>query len=292
MFLFTFKDAQLQLDEALRANDDMKENNAIIERRNNLLQAEVEELRGALEQTERSRKLAEQELLDVSERVQLLHSQNTSLINHKKKLEADAVQLQTEVEEAVQECRNAEEKAKKAITDAAMMAEELKKEQDTSAHLERMKKNMEQTIKDLQHRLDEAEQIAMKGGKKQVQKLEARVRELENEVESEQKKASDAIKGVRKYERRIKELTYQTEEDRKNLARLQDLVDKLQLKVKTYKKSAEEAEEQANNNLTKFRKIQHELDEAEERADIAESQVNKLRAKNRDVGAKKGLDEE
>ncbi|XP_037837694.1 myosin-7 isoform X1 [Kryptolebias marmoratus] len=286
------KDAQLQLDEALRANDDMKENNAIVERRNNLLQAEVEELRGALEQTERSRKLAEQELLDVSERVQLLHSQNTSLLNQKKKLEGDTVQLQTEVEEAVQECRNAEEKAKKAITDAAMMAEELKKEQDTSAHLERMKKNMEQTIKDLQHRLDEAEQIAMKGGKKQVQKLEARVRELENEVESEQKKVSDAIKGVRKYERRIKELTYQTEEDRKNLARLQDLVDKLQLKVKSYKKAAEEAEEQANNNLTKFRKIQHELDEAEERADIAESQVNKLRAKSRDVGSKKGHDEE
>lgn len=101
--------------------------------------------------------------------------QNTSLLNQKKKLESDTAQLQNEVDEAVQECRNAEEKAKKAITDAAMMAEELKKEQDTSAHLERMKKNMEQTIKDLQHRLDEAEQIALKGGKKQVQKLEARV---------------------------------------------------------------------------------------------------------------------
>lgn len=79
------------------------------------------------------------------------------------------------MEDSLQECRNAEEKAKKAITDAAMMAEELKKEQDTSAHLERMKKNTEQTIKDLQHRLNEAEQIAMKGGKKQMQKLEARV---------------------------------------------------------------------------------------------------------------------
>ena len=107
----------------------------------------------------------------------LVFNQNTSLLNNKKKVEADASHLQSEVEEAVQECRNAEEKAKKAITDAAMMAEELKKEQDTSAHLERMKKNMEQTIKDLQHRLDEAEQIAMKGGKKQVQKLEARVSE-------------------------------------------------------------------------------------------------------------------
>ena len=58
-----------------------------------------------------------------------------------------------------------------------MMAEELKKEQDTSAHLERMKKNMETTVKDLQHRLDEAEQMAMKGGRKEIQKLETRVRE-------------------------------------------------------------------------------------------------------------------
>ncbi len=57
-----------------------------------------------------------------------------------------------------------------------MMSEELKKEQDTSAHLERMKKNLEVTVKDLQHRLDEAENLAMKGGKKQLQKLESRVR--------------------------------------------------------------------------------------------------------------------
>uniref|UniRef100_A0A4W2GW46 Myosin-6 n=1 Tax=Bos indicus x Bos taurus TaxID=30522 RepID=A0A4W2GW46_BOBOX len=282
------KDTQIQLDDAVRANDDLKENIAIVERRNNLLQAELEELRAVVEQTERSRKLAEQELIETSERVQLLHSQNTSLINQKKKMESDLTHLQSEVEEAVQECRNAEEKAKKAITDAAMMAEELKKEQDTSAHLERMKKNMEQTIKDLQHRLDEAEQIALKGGKKQLQKLEARVRELENELEAEQKRNVESVKGMRKSERRIKELTYQTEEDRKNLLRLQDLVDKLQLKVKAYKRQAEEAEEQANTNLSKFRKVQHELDEAEERADIAESQVNKLRAKSRDIGAKVG----
>ena len=82
------------------------------------------------------------------------------------------------------------------------MAEELKKEQDTSAHLERMKKNMEQTIKDLQLRLDEAEQLALKGGKKQLQKLEARVRELENELEAEQKRHAESVKGLRKSERR------------------------------------------------------------------------------------------
>uniref|UniRef100_A0A2K5K643 Myosin-2 n=1 Tax=Colobus angolensis palliatus TaxID=336983 RepID=A0A2K5K643_COLAP len=280
------KDTQIHLDDALRSQEDLKEQLAMVERRANLLQAEIEELRATLEQTERSRKIAEQELLDASERVQLLHTQNTSLINTKKKLETDISQMQGEMEDILQEARNAEEKAKKAITDAAMMAEELKKEQDTSAHLERMKKNMEQTVKDLQLRLDEAEQLALKGGKKQIQKLEARVRELEGEVESEQKRSAEAVKGLRKHERRVKELTYQTEEDRKNILRLQDLVDKLQAKVKSYKRQAEEAEEQSNTNLAKFRKLQHELEEAEERADIAESQVNKLRVKSREVHTK------
>ena len=59
----------------MRANEDLKENIAIVERRNNLLQSELEELRAAAEQTERARKLAEQELVEASERVQLLHSQ-------------------------------------------------------------------------------------------------------------------------------------------------------------------------------------------------------------------------
>ncbi|KAM6469821.1 myosin-3 [Liasis olivaceus] len=281
------KDTQLHLDDALRGQEDLKEQLAMIERRANLMQAEIEELRAALEQTERGRKMAEQELLDATERVQLLHTQNTSLINTKKKLEIDISQLQSEVEDAIKEARNAEEKAKKAITDAAMMAEELKKEQDTSAHLERMKKNLDQTVKDLQLRLDEAEQLALKGGKKQIQKMEARIRELESELEGEQKRATEAIKGIRKYERRVKELTFQGEEDRKNVIRLQDLVDKLQLKVKSYKRQAEESDEQANVHLSKFRKAQHELEEAEERADIAESQVNKLRAKSREISTTK-----
>ncbi|XP_060109368.1 myosin-3 [Heteronotia binoei] len=281
------KDTQLHLDDALRGQEDLKEQLAMVERRANLMQAEIEELRAALEQTERGRKIAEQELLDATERVQLLHTQNTSLINTKKKLETDISQLQSEVEDAIKEARNAEDKAKKAITDAAMMAEELKKEQDTSAHLERMKKNLDQTVKDLQLRLDEAEQLALKGGKKQIQKMEARIRELESELEGEQKRATEAIKGIRKYERRIKEMTFQGEEDRKNVIRLQDLVDKLQLKVKSYKRQAEEADEQSNVHLSKFRKAQHELEEAEERADIAESQVNKLRAKTREVSTTK-----
>lgn len=38
------------------------------------------------------------------------------------------------------------------------------------------------------------------------------VRELEGEVENEQKRNVEAIKGLRKHERRVKELTYQVRE--------------------------------------------------------------------------------
>uniref|UniRef100_A0A3P9B7B1 Myosin heavy chain, fast skeletal muscle n=1 Tax=Maylandia zebra TaxID=106582 RepID=A0A3P9B7B1_9CICH len=263
----------------------------VLKRENKNLQQEISDLTEqlgengkAIHELEKTKRQSETEKTEIQT---ALEEAEASLEHEESKIlriQLELTQLQGEVEDAIQEARNAEEKAKKAITDAAMMAEELKKEQDTSSHLERMKKNLEVSVKDLQHRLDEAENLALKGGKKQLQKLEARVRELEGEVELEQKRAADAIKGVRKYERRVKELTYQTEEDKKTVLRLQDLVDKLQLKVKAYKRQNEEAEEQANVHLAKLRKVQHELEEAQERADIAESQVNKMRAKSREFG--------
>ena len=117
--------------------------------------------------------------------------------------------FQTEAEDSVAEQRNAEEKAKKAISDAALMAEELKKEQDQAAHLERMKRNMETTIKDLQVRLDDSEQLSFKGSRKQVAKLDERVRSLENELDKEQHRAAEALRSNKKMERKMKEIVYQ-----------------------------------------------------------------------------------
>ena len=54
----------------------------MVERRNGLLQEELEEMKVALEQTERTRKLSEQELLDASDRMQLLHSQVSPFLLH------------------------------------------------------------------------------------------------------------------------------------------------------------------------------------------------------------------
>ncbi|KAL0158467.1 hypothetical protein M9458_046543, partial [Cirrhinus mrigala] len=68
-------DLQLELDESIHQCDDLKEQVTVTERRNTLLAAELEELRGVVEQTDRMRKIAEQELMESSERVNLLHAQ-------------------------------------------------------------------------------------------------------------------------------------------------------------------------------------------------------------------------
>nr|XP_034831970.1 myosin heavy chain, muscle isoform X41 [Maniola hyperantus] len=283
------KDLQTALEEEQRARDDAREQLGISERRANALQNELEESRTLLEQADRARRQAEQELGDAHEQLNDLSAQNGSLSAAKRKLESELQTLHSDLDELLNEAKNSEEKAKKAMVDAARLADELRAEQEHAQTQEKLRKALEQQIKELQIRLDEAEANALKGGKKAIQKLEQRVRELENELDGEQRRHADAQKNLRKAERRIKELTFQGEEDRKNHERMQDLVDKLQQKIKTYKRQIEEAEEIAALNLAKFRKAQQELEEAEERADLAEQAISKFRGKGRAGSAARGV---
>ncbi|XP_042360130.1 myosin-16-like [Plectropomus leopardus] len=275
------KDLQVQMDEDARQHDELREKYSLQERRLCLIQGEMEELRGGLEASERARKQIEQELVDTTERFSEISMQNQSLTILKRKLEADVTRLSSENEELISEFRSADERAKKAVTDATRLCEELRQEQDRSSHLEKVKRNHEQNIRDLTLKLEEAEQQALKAGKRTIQKLETRIKEVENELDQEQKRHMETVKSLRKGERRLKELIFQTEEDHKTNQRMQELVEKLQNKLKSYKRQIEEAEEQANTSLSKYRKTIHELDDAEERAEVAEMTLNKMRMRNR-----------
>ena len=179
------------------------------------------------------------------------------------------------------ETHMAEDKAKKAMVDAARLADELRQEQEYAQQYDRDRKLLECQLKDAQLRLDEAENNALKGGKKAIIKMETRIRELQSELEAESRRLGDAQKNLRKSERRIKELTYSGDEDRKNHERMQALIDQLQSKIRSYKKQIEEAEEIAALTLKKFRQTKATLQESEERADLNESALAKFKAKGR-----------
>ena len=174
-----------------------------------------------------------------------------------------------------------EEKAQRAMIDAARLADELRAEQEVAQFLERDRKLLECQVKDMNARLDDAEQNALKGGKKAMGKMDSRIRELESELDAENRRLSDAQKSMRKSERKIQELTYQQDEDRKNHERMQGLIDQLQGKIRTYKKQIEEAEEIAALNLAKYRQTQGSLTSSQESADLTEQALAKLKSRGR-----------
>merc|ERR1712072_1522227 len=225
------------------------------ERKANSNQNALEESRTLLEQADRSRRMVEQELADTNETLSEQTCTNQAIQGAKQKLEAEMSTLQADCDEMASEAALSEEKAQRAMIDAARLADELRAEQDMAQCLEREKKLLEAQVKDMQARVDEAQTNALKGGKKAMTRMDTRIRELESELDAENRRSADSLKNLRKSERKIKELAYQQDEDRKNHERMQALIDQLQGKIKSYKKQIEEAEEIAALNLAKYRQV-------------------------------------
>lgn len=283
------KEYQAQAEEEGRQRDEMREQLTATERRIQMLQSEVDELRVSIEQHERVKKSIEAERSEIADKVSELTQQVAQLQGSKRKLEADLHAMQSDLEEQSQELRVAEEKHKGTMSDAARLADELRQEQDHAHHIEKTRKQLDVQVKELQVRLDEEVGTSMKGGRKAVAKLEQRAKELEAELDAEQRRHAETMKNLRRADHRIKELSFQSEEDKKAQERSHELVEKLQAKVKTLKRQVEESEELAAINLAKYRKAQNELQESEERAEVAEQMTAKMRTRARGTSAAPAL---
>merc|ERR1719245_2005257 len=275
------REAQTKLEDEQRNKEVIRDSLLAGERKANSTQNALEEARTLLEQADRARRMTEQELSDTNEQLSDQTCCNQAIAGSKRKLESEMQTLHGDLDEMSNEAHLSEEKAKKAMVDAARLADELRNEQELAQGFEKDRKLLECQLKDMHARLDEAETNALKGGKKAMNKMETRIRELESEVDAENRRFADAQKNLRKSERRIKELTYAADEDRKNHERMQALVDQLQGKIKSYKKQIEEAEEIAALNLAKFRQCQAQLQESVERADLNEQAFAKFKIKGR-----------
>merc|ERR1711915_3098 len=220
---------QLFEDEA-RAKAQISEQVGIYERKAAALSGEVEESKALLDGSSRAQRQLQADIADARGAV------NT---------------MQAEVDGMLVAAKNAEEKAKKAMVDAARLADELRAEQDHATNLAGAKNSLNNQLGELEGRLADAENAALKGGKAAMAKLEGKIKDLEAELASTQSRTGEASKAFQRADRKS------------------ELASKLQGKIKTYKQQIEEAEEIAALNLAKFRKAQQELEETEERAKLA-----------------------
>merc|ERR1712088_654343 len=263
------RDIEVGFEDEARQSAELAEKSGLADRRGAALLAELEESRALLDSASRGKKQADAELVAARGSVNDMTAINSKAAADKRKLESAVHTLHAEIDDALAQAKGSEEKAKRAMVDAARLADELRAEQDHTAALEKGKAALNSQMAELELNLGQANEVAAKGGRNAMAKLETRIRELEIELGSIQAKTGETFKAFQKAERHVKELQFQTDEDKKNQDAMSDLAGKLQAKIKNYKHQIAEAEEIAALNLAKFRKAQQDVEANEERAKAA-----------------------
>merc|ERR1712027_289485 len=228
------REAECAYEEEQRQRQEVVEKATLADRRANALAGEMEEARSLLDSAERGKRQTEAELSESRSAVNEMTSINSRAASDKRAVESAVHTMHAEIDDMLQQAKNSEEKAKKAMVDAARLADELRAEQDHSSSQEKAKRALETQLAELEQKFADANENAIRGGRAAMAKLETRIRELEVELGNVQAHTGENSKGYQKSERRAKELAFQIEEDKKN----------------------QDAEEIAALNLAKFRKAQ------------------------------------
>merc|ERR1712051_974080 len=210
------REAECAYEEASRVRQEMAEKASLADRRAGALAGEMEEARALLDSAERGKRQTEAELGDARGAVNEMTSVNSRAGAEKRRVEGALHTLQAEIDDLLHQAKNSEEKAKKAMVDAARLADELRSEQDHVSVLSQGKRSLETQMGEMENRLADANESAMRGGKSAMAKLESRIRELEIELGNVQAKTGDNVKAFQRSERKIKEIQFQNDEDKKN----------------------------------------------------------------------------
>ena len=152
---------------------------SLADRRANALAGEVEEARSLLDSAERGKKQCEAELAESREACNEMTSINSKAASDKRAIEGVVHTMHAEIDDTLMQAKNAEEKAKKAMVDAARLAEELRAEQDHTSNQNKAKRVLETQLSELEMKFAEANENAIRGGRNVMAKLETRIRELE-----------------------------------------------------------------------------------------------------------------
>lgn len=278
---FQLTEIQAHYDEIQRQLQVTLDQLSVSQRRVQALTAEAEEIRGNYESALRGKRQAEQLYEEAGTRINELTTINVNLSSVKSKIEQELSTVIADYDEITKELRISDERYQRVQAELKHTVEILHEEQERVVKIEAIKKSLEIEVKNLSVRLEEVEANAIVGGKRIISKLEARLRDLEAELDEEKRRHAETIKILRKKERTVKEVMIQCEEDQKNIALLQESLDKSNQKIVLFKRQLQEVEGVSSQSVSRVRRFQRELEAAEDRAETAESNLSLIRAKHR-----------
>lgn len=177
---------------------------------------------------------------EANTRIVELTAINVNLSSTKSKLEQELSTIIADYDEVTKELRISDERYQRVQAEIKHTVEILHEEQERVVKIEAIRKSLEIEVKNLSVRLEEVEANAIVGGKRIISKLEARVRDIELELDEEKRRHAETIKILRKKERIVKEVMIQCEEDQKNIVLLQETLEKSNQKVYLFKRQLQE----------------------------------------------------
>merc|ERR1712152_113437 len=141
------REVQARFEEETRAKSIAQDNLIAADRRCNANQNALEEARTLLEQSDRNRRMIEQELADTNETLSDQTCTNQAIQGAKSKCEQELNAMGHDLDEMTAEAKMSDDKAQHAMIDAARLADELRGEQETAMMLERDKKLLEAQVR-------------------------------------------------------------------------------------------------------------------------------------------------
>ena len=164
------RDVEGLYEQESRLRREMAEKSGLADRRANALQGELEEARALLDSAERGKKQSDMELCEARSAVNDMTTINSKALADKRRIESAIHTMHAEIDDILQQAKNSEEKSKKAIIDAARLADELRAEQEHTGTQDKAKRALEAQTAELEQRLNDANENASRGGRNAMAK--------------------------------------------------------------------------------------------------------------------------
>uniref|UniRef100_A0A8C4ZHN4 Myosin, heavy chain 10, non-muscle n=2 Tax=Gadus morhua TaxID=8049 RepID=A0A8C4ZHN4_GADMO len=278
------KDYQRELEEARASRDEIFAQSKENEKKLKSLEAEVLQLQEDHASSERARRHAEQERDELADEISNSASGKSSLLDEKRRLEARISQLEEELEEEQGNTELLNDRFRKSNLQVDGLNTELTAERSASQKSDNARQQMERQNKELKAKLGELEGTIKSKFKASITALEAKILQLEEQMEQEAKERAAANKIVRRTEKKLKEVALQVEDERRHADQYKEQGEKAASRMKQLKRQLEEAEEEATRANASRRKLQRELDDAGEASEGLTRELNSLKNRIRRGG--------
>ncbi|XP_018612669.2 myosin-9 isoform X2 [Scleropages formosus] len=275
------KDVLRELDDTRLSREEILAQSKENEKKLKSMEADMIQLQEELAAAERMKKQAQQERDELQDEINNQAGKNSLNSEEKRRLDARIAQLEEELEEEQSNMELLNDRLKKALLQVDQMNVELTAERSASQRLEGARSQMERQNKELKLKLQEMEGAVKSKYKASLAALEAKIAQLEEQVDIETRERQQASKLVRRTEKKLKEVILQVDDERRNSEQYKDQTEKLNIRMKQLKRQLEEAEEEAQRANANRRKLQRELEDATESADAMNREVSSLKSKLR-----------